>query len=75
MGRSWCQGGADSWGVLGCAQGMGRGGDTKRVVVVAGRQRRGWYREGGGSGTERVAVAVAQRRQWRWHGEVGSSGM
>ena len=47
-----------SWGALGSMWGMGEGGDTKRVVAVAGRWRQGWYREGGGSGTERVATVA-----------------
>ena len=47
-----------SWGALGSTQGMGEGGDTKRVAAVAGRRRRGWYREGGGGSTERVATVA-----------------
>ena len=50
------------------------GGDTKRVVAVAGRRQRGWYGDGSGGGTERVA-AVAWRGQWQWHREGGSGGM
>ena len=51
--------------MLGSARGMGEGGDTKRVVAVAGRRRWGWYGEGGSSGIERVATVA-------WEG--GSSG-
>ena len=51
-----------SWGALGSMWGMGRAGDTNRVMVVAGREWQGWYGEGSGSGTKRV-VAVAWRRQ------------
>ena len=49
-----------SWGALGSMRGMGEGGDTKRVAAVAGRQRRGWYRDGGGGGTERVAKVARE---------------
>ena len=71
-GISWCQGRADSRGALGSAQGMGGGGDTKMVAVVAGRRRWGWYGDGGGSCTER-AMGVVQRWRRQWHGD-GSSG-
>ena len=53
--------------------GHGQGGDTKKVAVVAGRRRRGWYGDGGGGDTE-AAAAVARRGWQRWHGEGGGSG-
>ena len=51
---------------------MSRGGDTKRVVVVAGRWQWGWYGEGGSGGTERTA-AVARRGWQQWHIEGGQT--
>ena len=53
--------------------GHGQGGDTKKVAVVAGRRRRGWYGDGSGGGME-MATGVVRRRRWRWHGDGDGGG-